>query len=288
LLGGSPDLVPEKATTKTLGLVVQPRMVPRLAVTIDWYDIKVTDAIQGFGSDAIINFCTATADPFACSLIQRAPVSGSLWLQPQGFIRNLSRNIGSVRTSGIDVGASYSHEIGSLGSLALSFQGTRLNKFKVNNGLSEPYDCAGYYGTTCSQGADGVPSGPNAKWRHKARASFSMDNGLGLSVQWRYFGAVKVDFRNPSSTTAGDFDAFSSKLKAQNYFDLAATYGFGDHFNFRLGVNNIFDREPPLVTSGRPDGTRSQCPTGPCNGNTYPAVYDALGRYLFAGVTVDF
>lgn len=285
---GSPDLVPEKATTKTLGIVVQPRMVPRLAVTIDWYDIKVTDAIQGFGSDAIINFCTSTADPFACSLIQRAPVSGSLWLTPNGFIRNLSRNIGSVRTKGIDVGVSYSREIGTLGNLALSFQGTRLNKFKVDNGLSEPYDCAGYYGSTCSQGADGVPSGPNAKWRHKARASFSMDNGLGLSVQWRYFGAVKVDFRNPSTTTAGDFDAFSSKLKAQNYIDLAATYGFGDHFNFRLGVNNIFDREPPLVTSGRADGTRNQCPTGPCNGNTYPAVYDSLGRYLFAGVTVDF
>jgi outer membrane receptor protein involved in Fe transport len=115
-----------------------------------------------------------------------------------------------------------------------------------------------------------------------------MQNGLGISMQWRYFGGVKVDFRNPSTTTAGDFDAFSSRIKPQNYIDLAATYSLGSRYNFRFGVNNIFDREPPLVTSGRADGTRSQCPTGPCNGNTYPAVYDALGRYIFMGVTLDF
>ena len=50
----------------------------------------------------------------------------------------------------------------------------------------------------------------------------------------------------------------------------------------------IFDNEPPLVSSGRSDGSRSQCPTGPCNGNTYPGTYDALGRYFFIGATLDF
>ncbi len=287
-IGGTPTLKPEKATTKTIGAVIQPRFLPRFALTIDYYDIKIDDAIQGFGTDAILNFCTATADPFACGLVNRNPVSGSLWLTPDGFTVNLKQNIGGVRTKGLDIGAAYSHEIGALGTLALSFQGTYLDTFKIDNGLSEPYDCAGYYGSTCSQGADGVPSAPNAEWRHKARASFNMENGIGLSVQWRHFGSVKVDFRNPSSTTAGAFDPFSQKIKDQNLFDLAATYALNDQFNFRLGVNNVFDKEPPLVSSGRSNGTRNQCPTGPCNGNTYPAVYDALGRYIFAGITVDF
>ncbi|WP_246524931.1 TonB-dependent receptor domain-containing protein [Sphingobium phenoxybenzoativorans] len=286
LIGGTATLRPEKATTKTLGVVIQPRFLPRFALTVDYYDIKVDGAIQGFGSDAIVNFCTATADPTACALINRNPVNGSLWLTSDGYITNLQQNIGGVRTKGIDVGASYSHDIGETGTVSLNFQGTYLDKFYVDNGLSEPYDCAGYYGSTCSAG--GVPSAPNARWRHKARASFDMPNGLGFSLQWRYFGPVKVDFRNPSSTTQGSFDPFSSRLGAQSYFDLSTSYRFAGKYEFRLGVNNILDRQPPLVTSGRSSGANNQCPTGPCNGNTYPAVYDALGRYIFAGITLDF
>ena len=66
-----------------------------------------------------------------------------------------------------------------------------------------------------------------------------------------------------------------------NYIDLAANFRVGDHFNFRLGVNNLFDSEPPLTG-------QTNCPAGPCNGNTWAQVYDALGRYIFAGVTLDF
>jgi outer membrane receptor protein involved in Fe transport len=46
--------------------------------------------------------------------------------------------------------------------------------------------------------------------------------------------------------------------------------------NLRLGVNNIFDNDAPV--NGLSLG----------NGNTFPQVYDALGRYLFAGFTIDF
>lgn len=287
LIGGTATLRPEKATTKTLGVVIQPRFLPRFALTVDYYDIKVDGAIQGFGSDAIVNFCTATADPTTCALINRNPVNGSLWLTPDGYITNLQQNIGGVRTKGIDVGASYSYEIGETGTLGLNFQGTYLDKFYVDNGLSEPYDCAGYYGSTCSAG--GVPSAPNPRWRHKARASFDMPNGLGFSLQWRYIGPVKVDFsQTDNATTGGLFDPFSARLGSQSYFDLSTSYRFAGKYEFRLGVNNLLDRQPPLVTSGRANGTRNQCPTGPCNGNTYPGMYDSLGRYIFAGITLDF
>jgi outer membrane receptor protein involved in Fe transport len=53
-------------------------------------------------------------------------------------------------------------------------------------------------------------------------------------------------------------------------------------------VNNIFDKMPPLTTSGDAGGGGSDCPAGPCNGNTWPGTYDALGRYLYAGITLDF
>ena len=57
LLGGNPNLKPEKGTTKTLGVVIQPRFIPRFAMTVDYWNIKLEDAIQGFGADAILTDC---------------------------------------------------------------------------------------------------------------------------------------------------------------------------------------------------------------------------------------
>jgi outer membrane receptor protein involved in Fe transport len=108
---------------------------------------------------------------------------------------------------------------------------------------------------------------------------------MGISGQWRYFSSVKNDslsddpdlnFAQGPHSTPGD-----AKLSAQSYFDLALTARVGDKYNFRIGANNLFDKSPPVAAGdvvGPPFG----------NGNTFPQVYDAMGRFLFAGVTVDF
>ena len=67
--------------------------------------------------------------------------------------------------------------------------------------------------------------------------------------------------------------------------DLALTARIGDHYQFRLGVNNIMDKAPPVIGA---NGGTSACPAVFCSGNTFPNVYDAMGRYIFAGVTLDF
>ena len=120
--------------------------------------------------------------------------------------------------------------------------------------------------------------------------SLNTPQGIGLSAQWRYIGKVKADSLSSNPSLNGPF-VFGpgDRIKAQSYIDLATTFTFGDHYNFRLGVNNVFDKLPPAVTSGNAGRAGSnQCPTGPCNGNTFAATYDALGRYLYAGVTLDF
>ena len=71
------------------------------------------------------------------------------------------------------------------------------------------------------------------------------------------------------------------ELPAQSYFDLQASFKVKDNYTIRMGVNNVLDEEPPLVGG-------SACPTGPCNGNTYSQVYDAVGRYMFIGLKADF
>ena len=293
LLGGNPDLDPETATTKTLGVILQPSMLRGFAFTVDYWNIQVKDAIQGFGADAILNACVTQSTSAsnispACDLINR-DAAGSLWLTPNGYVVDTPNNEGKVKTDGFDFNGSYSRGIGGLGNLSASFNGTWLRHYKVDNGLTEEYDCAGFYGPTCS-GATVASGAPMPKWRHKMRTTLNMKNGIGVSLQWRMVGKVTAETTQDNETLHGEFPIDPGvHIKAQHYFDLATTYTFGDHYNFRLGVNNILDNDPPLVTGGSAAlGGSNLCPAGPCNGNTYPGTWDALGRYIYAGVTLDF
>ena len=277
-VGGNPNLVPEVATTKTLGVVLQPRFIPRFAATVDYFNIRVKGAIQGFGADAILADCvansTATAAAPSCALVHR-DASGSLWLTPNGFVNDLPTNVGSVKTDGIDFSAAYAHRIGGLGSLTASFQGTYVRHYKVDNGLTPIYDCVGFYGSTCGT--------PIPKWRHKARLTWNTPIGVGLSGQWRHQSGSTYEGYSSNETLAGTHFALGAKFPKYDYFDLSATYNlFGDAVALRAGVNNIFDKKPPLVPSG------AACPAGPCNNNTWVTAYDALGRFIYAGATVTF
>ncbi|MBK6491014.1 MAG: TonB-dependent receptor [Sphingomonadales bacterium] len=278
LLGGNPNLLPEIATTKTLGAVFTPKFIPGFSLTVDWFDIKIKKAIQGFGADAILTACTA-GNLTACGLVQRDP-AGSLWLTSNGFVRDLQTNVGSFSTRGLEVNGNYSREIGSAGTVSFSLIGTLLDSYTVDNGLTAVYDCAGYFGPTCGT--------PAPKWRHKARVSFNAANGLGASLQWRYFGAVDTEYKNSSATLSGNFYDYNSRIAAQSYFDLALTAKLGDRYRFQLGVNNILDRQPPVVHSGSGAFGASNCASTVCNGNSYPGTYDSLGRYIYSGITLDF
>ena len=96
-----------------------------------------------------------------------------------------------------------------------------------------------------------------------------MPSGIGASLAWRYFSGVDAE---PSQGAVGA----DTHVKAESYFDLALTARLQQRLNLRIGVNNMFDREPPIV--GAPAA----------NGNTFPQVYDSLGRYVYAGFTIDF
>jgi len=291
LIGGNPTLAPEKADTYTVGLIVQPRWVPGLAVTVDYFDIKVVGLISTLGFQTIMSQCLASGDPFFCSKIHRAPGNGSLWLSPAGFIETTNTNIGGLRTKGVDINGSYSHRMGGLGTLNANYVGTFLRTLEIDTGVTGSgagqdgkFDCAGLYGSTCGSFLSGAP---NPKYRHKLRLGFTLPNGLGVSGQWRYFSGVKNDGLEPdcditaNATCTADVAPANQRISAQSYFDLSFSARVADKYNFRLGANNILDKQPPIV-----GGEVANAPFG--NGNTFPQVYDALGRFLFAGVTIDF
>jgi outer membrane receptor protein involved in Fe transport len=268
-IGGNPNLSPETADSYTFGAVLQPRFIPGLAVTVDYFNIKVEDVIGTIGFDTIIDRCLTTADPFFCSRINRDQF-GSLYLTPNGFITDINTNVGSARTKGIDVNASFAQRLGTYGNLNLSLVGTYLTEYSADPlGDGDVEECEGQFGPSCDVGPlNGIPA---PKWRHKFRAGFTLPNGLGISGQWRYFSKVESGSALPGNDV----------LPKQSYFDLALQARVADRFNFRVGANNILDKDPPLA-----GGQVAAAPFA--NGNTYPQVYDALGRYLFAGFTLDF
>ena len=87
---------------------------------------------------------------------------------------------------------------------------------------------------------------------------------IETSLTWRYISSIRDVSRvtNPSSTTPGA-DAF-------NYFDASLRWQINRAASLRLGVNNIFDTEPPIIS-----GTI---------GNTDTQTYDIIGRAYYLSV----
>jgi len=283
LLGGLESLKPEEADTYTIGFVTTPRFLPGFNASVDYYDIKITDPIvPGIGGALILSQCL-TANNF-CNLIHRDPTTGALFgiTKDNGYVINTSVNSGSLQTSGIDYTLNYRHEIGAWGQLAFQMVGTYTRKF-----LNEPvtglgkYDCAGFYGVVCGQ--------PTPKFKSQARLTWTTPwDSLQISGAWRHVGSVKLDLvQNDPFLAAfgpGLIDTVESKIKAFDYFDLAANYRFHD-VTFRVGMNNVFDKDPPIIDA---NNLGIAGPGNFGNGNTYPGVYDTLGRTVFVGLTADF
>jgi outer membrane receptor protein involved in Fe transport len=276
LTGGNPDLQPEESDTYSYGFVLTPRFLQGFSFAVDYFDIKVDGLVGGVGADLAINSCLASGDPFFCGLVHRAPGSGSLWLGSQGYVVDTNLNTGSLRTKGIDSEINYSMDLGGNGGrLSFQFIGTYVDSLVTEPLPGAPtYDCKGLYGTVCGT--------PVPEWRHKFRATWSTPWNLDLSLSWRYIDSVKLDASvdNVNFNQGLNFGS-DQKLDSVNYLDLSAAYTFMGNITVRLGINNITDEDPPIA------GTPTiAAPLG--NGNTYPQVYDALGRYGFLSLTADF
>ena len=278
LVGGNTNLDPEESDTYSFGLVLTPEFLPGFSFTADYYDIKVDKLINSLGADFILNQCLTTGDSTFCDRVHRA-ANGSIWLGNTGFIDDPILNTGSLQTKGVDAEVDYRFQMGRVGSLGVQLIGTYVDEF-----LTEPlkgaskYDCVGLYGTVCGT--------PIPDWRHRMRATWTTPWNMDLSLTWRYIAAVDDDRTSSDPNLAGDVIPTDKRLGSRNYFDVSGSYTFADVAMFksvtgRLGINNLLDKDPPLVG-------QSTCPAVFCNGNTFPQVYDTLGRFVFIGLTADF
>src|SRR6202035_279445 len=97
----------------------------------DYFNIKVDQFITRIGATLELNQCVNTGNPIFCNLVHR-DANGSLFLTNQGFVQDTTLNTGSLKTSGVDLNASYHTQLSSIGlgdngSISASMVGTWLN-----------------------------------------------------------------------------------------------------------------------------------------------------------------
>ena len=104
---------------------------------------------------------------------------------------------------------------------------------------------------------------------------------LDVGMRWRHFGNTEIDLASPSPLLNGTFQKDSQYTGTRDYLDLNASYMLAKGVLLLVGVNNVLDKDPPVLAN-------DTLPPPFFNGNTYPQVYDTLGRYMFVNLKLDF
>jgi len=296
--GGNLNVGPEKSNSWTLGAVLQPTFFSGFSATVDYYNIKVTDAITSPTPGDAISACfgnvtaSSATDP-NCTIIRRNPLTGNLFGEAAttpGLYLGLS-NLGTLKTDGVDFSLNYAKDVG-FAKLSLSLNGnwTNSSKFQATP-TSIDRECVGYYSVNCAS--------IQPKWQFSQRTTLGFES-FDVSLLWRYIDTVKFepqqladdidtaldfpdDCPNPTTTDEGGcvVDPEFRKISAEHYFDLTGRFHVTDQITFTLTVQNMLNNKPKVV--GNTLGSTSYN-----SGNVYPSTYDALGRRYAAAVKFRF
>jgi outer membrane receptor protein involved in Fe transport len=281
--GGNPNLEEETSDTYTIGAVFRPSFVPRLNVTVDYYNIKVEDVIGTFGGgfNSALNLCLTVAQnlsnpvcaPFAGT---RNTATGAIGVTQGG--QNpilLSANQGTLKTSGIDVQVDYNLPLGfsmfggEQSRLSFFYLGTYLDKYRNTAIAAIPER------VTISEGTPLLP-----EYKHTVRLSL-LDGPGTVSLRWRYTdgvqdGRIRNTFVGLQRVGTDPAVLSTPFVDSVSYFDLSFGFQVNDNFTMNLGVNNMLNKKPQVL------GSLAE------QANTYPGAYDVLGRDFFVSGSLRF
>lgn len=284
ITGGNVNLKPEEADTWTWGVVVTPTAIPGLTGSLDYWDAKVSGYVGPIQGATIINDCYSGITSY-CQYISRDPLNGGLI--GNGATNETNHNLDQLHYRGIDVELAYLRQLedlglgANLGSLSVHLSGTyMLDVITQNQATVLSYNCVGEYGPNCNA----TSGGPQPAWRHQMRLTWTTPWDADISLNWRYINSVRLDSTDPKQPDYGNsvaccsvpVGALDGSIPTYNYIDLSASYRLWEKYTFRLGVNNLMDKDPPVLNqSFALNGALAGQ-----NGNTYNT-YDTLGRVLF-------
>ena len=251
LTGGNDALTPETSKGWNLGAVYSPAFVPGFSVEADYYNIKVDGAIQAIDANTTLERCVVQNDAAACANISR--VSSGQITQ----IRGLLQNIAGIETDGLDLNFAYRTRPASWGTLGFTLNNSFLFNFDVIVPTAEGTETISREGTEQGSPDQAFP-------KHKA---------IGI-VDWtgRMFGATLTGRYIKSVIESQNGNKLNSRLYVDGQLRFTPSW-LSDGLGFAIGVNNLFDKDPPGCIS--------------CGLNNFdPTTYDVPGRYYYARVSV--
>jgi outer membrane receptor protein involved in Fe transport len=248
---GNLALRPERARTWTAGVVLRPRFLPGLTASADWYDIKLTDAINTVQAGDVINLCVdqPTLDNAFCRSYTRASGTGRI----NGFTVG-PQNVASFRTAGLDLNITYRLPATRIGTFDLRLIGGYLNRLSIIASPGAP--------PTNTLDTLGAP-----QWNANFAPSWTLDR-VSVNYNLRWFNATRAFTRN--ETAANPDIAAAEYLRNAPLWqhDLQIAYQVPDGFGFYGGITNLTDQKPDPAAYG------TNVPISP------------LGRFFYVGARV--
>jgi iron complex outermembrane recepter protein len=274
---GNPDVKSEKGRTFTFGVVLRSpfehALARNLTVTVDWYQAKVSEAIDQVGAqttydlcfnrDGISNPTYSLDDPNGmCRRIVRNTETGE-----RLYVDSIYANLGLLETSGIDLQTSWAVRPLDLGvdvpgSLSLSISLNKLLKFGSQSFPTSPM--IENKGTLARMGL----------YSYRAYTTLRYTGRSGdVALTWRRLPSIRsaMYVTDPQTPFAG--------AKSYNLFNLAGTWRISEMVGVTLGIDNLFDRDPNRVGAGPLDNGA---------GETAAGYYDVLGRRYYGGIKLTF
>ena len=247
-VSGNEDLNEETAKTWTAGLVLRPRFIPGLNLALDWYDIKIKDAVNTPTANELVDLCydQPTLDNVYCDALGRSSVNGYINdfnLRPE--------NVASFDTEGLDIALNYRFApFTNFGSFNLKVNANYLHKL---NFIATP-------GASVDKDVTEVN-----RPRYSATGDLTWTKGpLTINYGINWFSKTR---RFVKETTDANPDIVEKKyLRHKEYWEHQAQVAFNveERMTFYLGVNNLLDRKPGVGITGYPN--------------------NAIGRFFYAGV----
>lgn len=250
--GGNPELEPEDANSFTVGAVWTPGFLPGLTLTVDYFDIKIENAIQRIDGSTKLAICYNTpglAHPFCdASNFTRNPVTGEV-----DFLSSQPVNAANERVTGIDLGGLYEFDIADFDS-TVSLDVSYLDR----------YDVRPFPGADVIEYAGKITGGRGsyAKWRAYTSLTMKREAWSG-SYSMQYIGSA-----DDINATPGDIGDHAPSV---TYHNVQLKYSPAKSFDVALGIDNLYDKKAPFIQSYT-------------DANTDTMTYDLLGRRWYARV----
>ena len=260
--GGNDQLTPEEAETLTVGLVYEPSWFDGFSMTVDYYDISVSNAIGLVDSQYIVDNCldesTGNTKNENSQICKSADIDFNTGTGRITF-NNQLQNIGQEDIRGVDLSLNYKFEVAGL-DWSTSLDTSFLVESSVVDADGNTIDYVG-----------NITSGGGGYADVKSNLTITaLGDDWNASYKARYLSGMD------SFSCLNDPSAcYAPTTPSMVYHDINATYMMTETVTLSGGVNNLFDNEPPYYTGNN-------------DSNTDPYTYDVLGRYLYVNVNVKF